>query len=52
MLNHYYDINKKEDYEKLYNLGISLSNPIRIAILSQLKENWRSVSELAKLNFV
>lgn len=52
MLNHYYDINKKEDNEKLYNLGLSLSNPIRIAILSQLKENWKSVSELAKLNFV
>ena len=36
MLNHYYDINKKEDYEKIYNLGLSFSNPTRIAILAQL----------------
>ena len=52
MLNHYYDINKKEDYEKIYNLGLSFSNPTRIAILAQLKEEWRSVSELATLNYV
>ena len=52
MLNHYYDINKKEDYEKIYNLGLSFSNPTRIAILAQLKEGWRSVSELATLNYV
>lgn len=52
MLHQIYDINNTDDLDNLYKIGVALSSPIRIAILSQLKDNGKSITELAKANYV
>ena len=43
---------KEDDKTQICNIGIALSSPLRVAILSQLKEGEKSITELAKLNYV
>ncbi len=52
MLHINYDVNNDADKEGIYLIGEALSSPIRVAILSQLDNNGKSVTELAKLNYV
>ena len=43
---------KEDDKTQICNIGIALSSPLRVAILSKLKEGEKSITELAKLNYV
>ena len=46
------NIDKEEDKESILKIGIALSSPIRVAILKQVNERGKTLSELAKLNYV
>ena len=46
------NIDKEEDKESIFKIGIALSSPIRVAILKQVNERGKTLSELAKLNYV
>lgn len=52
MRNYDLNIEKEEDDENILKIGIALSSPIRIAILKQVNKQGKTLSELAKLNFV
>ena len=46
------NIGNEEDNKNLLKIGIALSSPIRIAILKQINNEGKTLSELAKLNYV
>lgn len=46
------NIENEEDNKNLLKIGIALSSPIRIAILKQINNGGKTLSELAKLNYV
>lgn len=43
---------KTKDLEQIEKIGIAISNPIRINILTQINEKSKTITELVKLNFV
>ncbi len=52
MRNYSLNIEKETDDKNILKIGIALSSPIRIAILKQVNKEGKTLSELAKLNFV
>lgn len=52
MLDHLFDIWDENDSDKILYLGEALSSKTRLDILRQLGEGWKSIMELAELNFI